>query len=112
MSPVRDRITPKILELWCERKITIKQAGELLGVSGRYARKLLGPRPPATIIGKKFGDLTVLRKSPLRYKNRPTYICECDCGNDFHTTVGDLTRKHYAKTHCGCKRKIGSQLVS
>lgn len=63
------------------------------------------------MIGKKFGKLTVLERSPKKSKNGQLYwICECDCGNIIEVQGHSLRRKDGNQTvSCGCHhRSIGA----
>lgn len=59
-----------------------------------------------SIIGKRFGDLTVIRFDHMNNRRNSCWLCECDCGN---TIV--LPRKALVSgntSSCGC-RKHGPQ---
>lgn len=63
------------------------------------------------MIGKKFGKLTVLERSPKKSKNGQLYwICKCDCGNIIEVLGHSLRRKDGNQTvSCGCHhRSIGA----
>lgn len=54
--------------------------------------------------GKKFGKLTVLRRSPNRAKSRHIqWECLCECGNI--TTVSSQHLQDGGTSSCGCARK-------
>lgn len=42
------------------------------------------------LVGQRFGSLTVLSKTPERYKTYVVYECKCDCGNVLKASVYDL----------------------
>lgn len=53
-----------------------------------------------SVIGKKFGYLTILEFSHKEPKNKQYYKCICDCGNT------RIVNKHYLRNHkasCGCR---------
>ncbi len=54
-----------------------------------------------TLVGKKFGMLTVIAEAPPKSSRR--YLCRCDCGAESIVTDGNLKRG--ITTSCGCKRK-------
>lgn len=57
-----------------------------------------------TMIGNKYGKLTVVEELQLRDKYRKKhYNCLCDCGN-FHSTSGECLRNGKTKS-CGCWKK-------
>lgn len=57
-----------------------------------------------TIIGKKFGKLTVLDKHrPAKTTKGTDWLCLCDCGNKSWVYRGKLVTGH--TTSCGCKNK-------
>jgi hypothetical protein len=53
-----------------------------------------------TIIGIKFGRLTIIKESEIKKHNRVTLKCKCDCGNEFIGTLNSI-KKGNAKS-CGC----------
>jgi hypothetical protein len=53
-----------------------------------------------TIIGIKFGRLTIIKESEIKKHNRVTLKCKCDCGNEFTGTLNSI-KKGNAKS-CGC----------
>lgn len=53
--------------------------------------------------GKKFGHLTVIRKSEKKSKSGSMWECKCDCGNIVTVARCGLISGH-AKS-CGCTRK-------
>lgn len=52
--------------------------------------------------GKKFGRLSVVGKNGKR-KESVTWLCTCDCGNEYTTLTGSLTSGR--ANSCGCLRK-------
>ena len=58
------------------------------------------PHPIESLIGKKFGKLTVLDKSKISGK----VICKCDCGNVVEVFKGNLLKGNHT-TSCGCAIK-------
>ena len=61
----------------------------------------LKPKKLSSIIGKRFGYLTVLNSIKDTH-GRSRWNCQCDCGNKTVVRTGDLNRGN-AKS-CGCKR--------
>lgn len=61
--------------------------------------------PNKRLIGKTFGDLTIIGFTGDRVKANGVYICRCRCvcGNTIDLPHTDLTRKINPKTRCGCK---------
>lgn len=53
------------------------------------------------MLGKTFGDLTVVGKSKKRTKRGGYWTCLCSCGYTCEATASDLVNGY--KTHCGCK---------
>jgi len=67
---------------------------------------------PMDIIGKQFGQLTVLKRVRYPGKNghyRHMAICRCTCGNIKEVFVQALTRKD--TTSCGCRRDQYKKLL-
>lgn len=54
------------------------------------------------MVGKKFGRLTVIRRSPKR-GNCISWECRCDCGKEI-TTQGTSLRSGHTKS-CGCYQR-------
>lgn len=50
------------------------------------------------ITGRRFGNLTVIKKSDSSTDSNPMWTCECDCGNIIDVNQGYLTSK--SKTKC------------
>lgn len=50
------------------------------------------------ITGRRFGNLTVIKKSDASTDSNPMWTCECDCGNIIDVNQGYLTSK--SKTKC------------
>lgn len=54
------------------------------------------------LIGKKFGKLTVIKKSSVS-----SWLCRCDCGNEITVCTSKLTSKHTRS--CGCLFRKSTQ---
>lgn len=54
-------------------------------------------------IGDKFGRLKVIEYAGRNYRNRKTWLCECECGNKKVISQDDL--KSGKTNSCGCLRK-------
>lgn len=58
------------------------------------------------MIGKKFGNLTVVKRAPDRVSGGENIIhwyCKCDCGNPNLTIVSGKNLRSGGVTSCGCK---------
>jgi len=55
--------------------------------------------------GKKFGNLTVIKRNGTDKNKKAVWLCRCDCGNETNAITGSLKHKNRPKTHCGCKTK-------
>ena len=67
------------------------------------------PGRPASVDlypGKKFGDLTIVRK--VHTKEGLRYDAKCVCGKVIRTKTQYLTRKSGPQTHCGCRTYEGA----
>lgn len=53
------------------------------------------------LTGKRYGSLTVLRKTDIRKNNFVVWECRCDCGNLYFATTQSLNAKGIRS--CGCK---------
>lgn len=51
------------------------------------------------LLDKKFGSLTVIERIP---GEKPKWLCQCDCGNEYTWTTNQLIKKN--SHHCGCKK--------
>ena len=54
-----------------------------------------------SLIGKKFGRLTILEDTKKRYYGYVVYKCRCDCGN--YTEAPSHNLKNGNVVSCGCK---------
>lgn len=69
-------------------------------------------RAKASIIGKTYGKLTVIKESERRTKNRKVlYECRCSCGSSkiVYTTKDQLESGHV--TSCGCILSKGEEKI-
>lgn len=65
--------------------------------------------PSIDLTGKKFGELTVIKKSEIKKSNRIAWECKCSCGNTTIVITNHLTSGHTKS--CGClQKKIASQM--
>ena len=56
-----------------------------------------------TLIGEKFGMLTVIEQAPSSAKGLRRWLCRCDCGTEKIVTGSNLRRG--TTVSCGCKHK-------
>lgn len=62
-----------------------------------------------TVLGKKFGRLTVLEFYDKPGARKLHFLCQCDCGKKIVTTNDSLLRQH--TTSCGCyQREVTSKV--
>ena len=54
------------------------------------------------LIGKKYGKLTIIKKSDVQKNKRVSAICRCDCGNELLASLNALMRGNTKS--CGCIR--------
>ncbi len=59
--------------------------------------------PPESMIGKEFGQLTVIALDVARSKQKGAryYLCKCECGND-HVALGYLLRSNQTSRCYAC----------
>jgi hypothetical protein len=62
-----------------------------------------------SLIGKKFGKLTVIKEHPVRKNKRVQWVCKCDCGNE--TNVVTYRLNNGETRSCGCLQKSKFNLV-
>lgn len=55
-----------------------------------------------SLIGKRFGKLTVVEQLPSTARGQRRWLCKCDCGGEHIATSGNLNSGH--STNCGCKK--------
>jgi len=55
------------------------------------------------LTGQRFGKLKVIRRVESRIKNKPEWLCKCDCGNK-STVMGYRLRDGVTKS-CGCVKR-------
>jgi hypothetical protein len=58
--------------------------------------------------GKKYGNLTVIKRVENGFHGHATWLCQCDCGGQVKVMGTDLRRSHIVS--CGCNQK--SQLIN
>ena len=62
------------------------------------------PKEIQGMVGKRFGKLTVIRREGTHIsaggQKKPTWLCQCDCGNKTIVITGDLNSGHTKS--CGC----------
>lgn len=56
------------------------------------------------LVGKKFGELTVIKLSDKTYNNVQLWECKCNCNNSIYVSSGALNSGDYKS--CGCDRHI------
>ena len=55
-----------------------------------------------SLIGKRFGKLTVVEQLPSTARGQRRWRCKCDCGGEHIATSGNLNSGR--STNCGCKK--------
>lgn len=63
-----------------------------------------------SLVGKKFGRLTVLERTDKRQRGLVIYKCKCDCGNIVFAKGCRLTEG--SKQSCGCLNSVGEETIS
>lgn len=58
------------------------------------------------LIGQKFGSLTVVKKLQINNHKEMTWLCKCDCGNDYVARTNPLTHGKTTCCHACAMRKI------
>lgn len=54
-----------------------------------------------SLIGKRFGKLTVVAQLPSTARGQRRWLCKCDCGGEHIATSGNLNSGR--STNCGCQ---------
>lgn len=55
-----------------------------------------------SLIGERFGKLTVIERVPSDKNGNRKWLCKCDCGGEHIATTGNL--RSGRTTNCGCKK--------
>ena len=55
---------------------------------------------PANLVGRTYGQLTVIKRAGVNSSRHSIWLCECECGNE--VTVSNLKLKHTDNPSCGC----------
>ena len=74
---------------------------------GQYIKghKALSPPNFKDLTGKRFGKLTVIKRSYPNGKNwRARWLCKCDCGNEIILPSDNILNAHTRS--CGCLKKL------
>ena len=67
---------------------------------GCLNKELTSQRTIEDLTGKRFGNLTVIRRIPGSIKGKVKWECQCDCGNVVNIQGWDLKRR--INNSCGC----------
>jgi len=59
-------------------------------------------REHPSLIGERFGKLTVVEQLPSTVRGQRRWRCKCDCGGEHISTTGNL--RSGRTTNCGCKK--------
>ena len=73
---------------------------------GCLRREIPTKRKLINLIGRKFGLLTVISRSPSKIRkhgSRTMWLCNCKCGNEIIVSSDDLKRGHTIS--CGCQKR-------
>lgn len=98
--------TQNLME-WCN-ELSLSYTTVLMRIRrGWDFEKAISPtvrkRDQETLIGKKFGRLTVLEYMGVDKNRKSIFLCCCDCGNKISLTQDKLVSGHTKS--CGCFRK-------
>ena len=95
------------LQQWCnEYNVTRSMIDKRLKMGWDFEKALTTPkikRDTKTIIGEKFGRLSVIRFIGTDKNRQSLFECKCDCGNTVIVNSNKLKSGHTAS--CGCYRK-------
>ena len=101
----------------CGKKLIVRNSNLRNGHTkscGCYAKESLDSRNQIhkdSMIGKKFGRLTVLSISGKRGAFTE-YLCQCSCGNTMKTSTGNLTSGRTQSCGCYAKEKAIERLTT
>lgn len=71
---------------------------------GRGCKREKPPGERTGLVGKVFGQLTVIGSEPSNSKGKRMWKCSCSCGNESIISTCSLRTSH--TTSCGCKKKM------
>lgn len=95
------------LQQWCDEfNVSRSMVNRRLSLGWDFEKALLTPkkiRDCETIIGKKFGRLTVLEYVGVDDFRQSLFNCRCDCGNYLVVNSNKLKTNHTSS--CGCYQK-------
>ena len=63
------------------------------------------------LVGKRFGNLTVIEKTNKRLYNAVLWKCKCDCGNIVYIDTGNLTSGNTKSCGCGRHLSFGEEKI-
>ena len=89
----------------CGKQVVVTQDDLLSGHTkscGCYHREMSSKSFLDDITGNRYGYLTVVRRYGTIDKDKPTWLCRCDCGKE--TVVRGICLKNGSTQSCGCKR--------
>lgn len=66
---------------------------------GCWKKEILSELKTNDLTGKRFNRLTVLRRV-ANYRDKPKWLCRCDCGKEVEVLASNLTSNH--SKSCGC----------
>ena len=95
------------LQQWCnEYDLSRGMVNKRLEMGWDFEKAITTPkkeRDNDTLIGEKYGRLTVISSSEKRRGRATMWKCECDCGNTIYVEKHKLVTGHTLS--CGCLRK-------
>lgn len=56
-----------------------------------------------SLIGERFGKLTVVEQLPSTSAGQRRWLCKCDCGGEHIATTGNLRSGRTTKWECRCE---------
>ena len=79
---------------------------------GCLQKEIVSKNSKISLIGQKFGRLTVIEESPRRDSNGNLYwYCDCDCGTKHHEVNGHHLKLGHIQS-CGCIRSYGEEKIA
>lgn len=81
------------------------------GCKREQAAKKIGEENLISLVGQKFGHLTVLKDTKERQGSHVIWECQCDCGNITKVAASNLQSGSIVS--CGCQKlSYGEQIIS
>lgn len=97
----------------CGNIIKVKTSNLINGNTkscGCYQKQRTSETSLKSLIGQRFGKLTVIKRVENNRYNQVCYLCKCDCGGELITSADHLRKGN--TNSCGCIKSKGEMRVA